>query len=77
MIVTNGSTVVKEEASMNMFSVKFDMNITGDVIFFAKDEQLVKEYIDIKLRNIKMPLPFGGQDGSIHVKVNSIDVKEV
>lgn len=77
MIVTNGSTIVKEKASMNMFSVKFNMTITGDAIFFAKDEELVKEYIDIKLRNINMPLPFAAGDGSINVKVNSVKVEEV
>ena len=34
------------------------------------------EYIDIKLRNLKIPLPFGGQDGSINVKANSTNVKK-
>jgi len=77
MIVTNGSTIVKEKASMSMFSVKFNMTITGDVILFARDKKLIKEYVDIKLHNIKMPLPFGGKDGGINVKVNSVKIEEV
>jgi len=77
MIITNGSTIVKKEASQSMFSVKFNINIAGDVIFFAKNKKLVEEYIDIKLRNVKMPLPFGGKDGNMNVKTNSVKIEEI
>ena len=77
MVITDGSTIIKKREATNMFSVKFDINITGDVIFFAEDKDIVKEYIDMKLRNLRIPLPFGGQDGSINIKVNSTNIKKI
>ena len=77
MIISDGSHIVEEDADLKMISVKFDINITGDVVFFAKDKKLVEEYIGTKLHNLNMPLPFGGQDESMNTKVNSIKIREV
>lgn len=60
-----------------MIRVKFDINLTGDVIFFASDKDIVKEHVDLKLCNLNIPLPFDGQDGSMNVKVNSVEVEKV
>ena len=77
MIISDGSHVVDVVQPMQMVRTRFNITITGDVIFFSESKKNVERYVDMELRNLKMPLPFGGQDGSIKVKINSINVKEV
>jgi len=77
MIISDGSHVVEVTKQMKMVRARFNITITGDVIFFSEDKKNVKTYVDMELRNLKMPLPFSGQDGSMKVKVNSINVNEV
>lgn len=74
MIITDGSHIVEESKETKMVPITVRYECVATVCAFASDVDTVKKFVKQNRNRIKMPLPFGGQDGSQNLKIKSIIV---
>lgn len=77
MTVMDGSHVVETPDDMKMVSIKVHYEGFAEVLVFAEDVATVKKFVKTHRWDKKIPLPFGGHDGSQNLKLKSIKVAGV
>jgi len=72
MIISDGSHVVEMPKDSKMVSIKVHYECFAEICVFADDVDTVKEFA--RGREVRMPLPFKGQDGSQNLILKSVMV---
>jgi len=77
MVITDGSHVVKMPKDTRMVEVTVRYECVATACLFADSVDTVKEFVKNSAEHRvfpKMPLPFGGQDGSQNLLIKKITV---